>query len=173
MKFDLGFYTEQCRHNDGSVSANDLGTGRADWQVTSVPDAVEMDLPAPARTVTPPGAWATPDCAEWVDHAGTGNLATDPPGEYVFELDFGVEEGRADDTLVVDRYGADNAVDLFLDGDLLVSADADAYDALDSLPSVDPVQGLDPGTHTLRAVVTNGGGASGNPTGVLVCAHLE
>ncbi|MFB6069213.1 MAG: SipW-dependent-type signal peptide-containing protein [Halobacterium sp.] len=171
VSFDVGFYTEQCRHNDGSgIETNrDLSTGVADWQVVDSPDGTT----GPAQSISPPGAWDDVPAASWVDPYGSDGLATDPPGAYAYEVDFQVDD-PAGSTLYVDHYGADNSVEFFLDGQSLGGSNGDnAFGSLAANPSVGPVENLSPDTYTLRAVVQNGNSASGNPTGLLVDARLD
>jgi hypothetical protein len=170
VQFDLGFYTEQCRHNDGSgiVETIDLSTGVADWQVVQSPDGTT----GPAVVTDPHPVWATAECASWIDPYGNDPQTTDPPGEYVYEVDFAIDPSTAVDTLIVEKYGSDNSVEFYLDGTAIgTSGGANAFTSLKT--NIGSVENLDAGTHTLRVVVQNGSGTTGNPTGLLVCAHAE
>ncbi len=169
VTFDLGFYTEQCRHNDGTgmVEPIDLSTGTADWQVTPPEGDTQ-----PAVVTDPHPAWDTAPCASWVDPYGNDPVDSDPPGEYVYEVDFDVEGSSLVDTLVIDTYGSDNPIEFYLDGTKIGGSGGEsAFSPLRT--DVDPIPHLEPGTHTLQAVVTNNPGGGGNPTGLLVCGHVE
>ncbi len=150
-----------------------LDTGEAGWRVTGLPSGVSgpSSSPYPAQVVDPPSAWATVPEAEWVDPFGTGGLGSDPADDaepYVYELAFEVPPDGAD--LVIEAYGADNPVTLFLDGTEEARRDEEsAYDPLESTT----IESLAAGSHTLRAEVTNLEGATRNPTGLLVAARLE
>lgn len=150
-----------------------LSTGTADWLVTSLPET-DKEHPTPpygAYVVDdPPDAWATaPEGSSWVDPFGDGGLVSDPASEtpYVYELEFFVPTPK---TLVVDAYGSDNPIELYLDGRKIGGSNgANAYD---SLRTDVGDQALEPGRYTLRAVVTNEPGSGRNPTGLLVSARL-
>lgn len=169
VEFDLGFYTEQCRHNDGSGIGEglELSTGHADWTVVQSPDGTTGD----ALVTDPHPAWATSGCASWVDPYANPPDESDPVGEYVYELDFEIETPTPVDALIIEHYGADNPVEFFLDGTSIGGTGGQsAFGTLRS--DIDPVDDLAPGPHTLTAVVQNNAGSGGNPTGLLVCARL-
>jgi predicted ribosomally synthesized peptide with SipW-like signal peptide len=166
VTFDLGFYTEQCRHNDGSgmTETVDLSTGTANWQVVNSPDGTT----GPAQITDPHPNYATTGCASWIDPYGNSPTDADPAGEYVYELEFTVEGSSPVDTLSIGPYGSDNPVEFFLDGTKIGGSDGDSV--FSSFRSdIDPIEDLAPGTHVLRAEVQNGGG----PTALLVCGYLE
>jgi hypothetical protein len=170
VTFDLGFYTEQCRHNDGlpqqSVGQSvDLSTGSANWQVTA-PDGTT----GPVQTMAPNDAWATSACASWVDADGTdGQDPVDAVGTYTFELDFEVANAPSSASLEIPEFGADNSVELLLDGTSLVDIDTSAFGSLRG-PISQPIA---PGEHTLTAVVENFPGNGPNPMGLLLCGRVE
>jgi predicted ribosomally synthesized peptide with SipW-like signal peptide len=175
VTFDLGFYAEQCRHNDGEGMTDDTGlsevinlsTGHADWQVIQSPDGTTGS----AVVTGPHPAWATSECADWIDPYGNDPEASDPTGQYVYQVGFTVETGEVG-TLVVQHYGSDNPVEFYLDGTSIGGSGGEsAYSALRS--DIDAVPGIAPGTHSLRAVVENVSGTGSNPTGLLVCARVE
>jgi len=175
VTFDLGFYTEQCRHNDGEGMTDDTGlaevinlsTGHADWKVVQSPNPSTGS----AVVTDPHPAWATSECADWIDPYGNDPEASDPTGQYSYEVGFTVETGEVG-TLVIQHYGSDNPVEFYLDGASIGGSGGEsAYGALRS--DVDAVPGIAPGTHSLRAVVENRPGSGSNPTGLLVCARVE
>jgi len=150
-----------------------LSTGVADWEVVSVPPSATETVPRmpydAAVVESPPSAWATSNTdAEWVDPFDTGGLRDDPADAddpYVYELDVPVSG-----TLVIEEYGSDNPVELFLDGTSIGGSDSrNAFGSLRSNISNQRVRSGD----TLRAEVINEPGSSGNPTGLLVAARLE
>ena len=147
-----------------------LNTGIADWQVVEVPPSATDDTPSTpydAEVIDPPSSvWATSGAdAEWVDPFGTGGLNTDPGGAYAYELEI-----PASGTLVIEEYGSDNPVELFLDGSSIGGSGGQS--AFESLRSDVPDQTVSSGD-ALRAEVTNNSGSSGTPTGLLVAARLE
>ncbi|MFC6989068.1 SipW-dependent-type signal peptide-containing protein [Haloplanus sp. GCM10025708] len=171
VRFDVGFYAEQCRHNDGAgVDENHTySTGLVDWEVVQSPDGTT----GVAQTISAPSAWDAVACADWIDPYGTGGLVADPVGTYVYELTFEATEPAALNTLYVDAYGADNSVEFFLDGTSIGgSSGASAFADIPSNPTIAPVPNVEPGQHTLRAVVENHSGTGGNPAGLLVCVRL-
>ncbi|MFB6123812.1 MAG: DUF1102 domain-containing protein, partial [Haloferacaceae archaeon] len=159
----------------GTGGTPDPTTGSGNWLVTSLPEAADVKPhPTPPYSpfvVDPPGVWAdSPDDAEWVDPFGDGGRTTDPSDAdtpYVYELTFDVASER---TLVVDAYGSDNPVELYLNGRKIGGSDGE--NAFQSLRSDVTDQTLAPGTYTLRAEVVNEPGPRGNPTGFLFDAHF-
>jgi predicted ribosomally synthesized peptide with SipW-like signal peptide len=165
VTFDVGFYTEQCRHNDGTPGADDLSTGTADWRVTA-PDGTT----GPAQVMAPNPNWATSECAEWVDATGTdGSEYVDATGTYTYELDFLVVDAAGTASLEIPAYAADNSVELRLDGATLIDIDTSAFDSLRG-PIDEPVSS---GEHTLTAVVENFDKGGPNPTGFLCCGSVQ
>jgi hypothetical protein len=164
VTFDLGFYVEQCRHNDGGETpeepeAIDLSTGRTDWTVTD-PDGTSG--PAVDSGANP--VWTTAPCADWIDPYGNDPETADPVGTYEFETTFDVAAGGG--TLEVSGFAADNEVTLELDGTEIGSTVG--FDSLAGPLST----AVDGGPHTLTATVENYAGGSNNPVGLLVCAEV-
>ncbi|MEF8781269.1 MAG: hypothetical protein V5A46_11385, partial [Haloferacaceae archaeon] len=182
LAFDVGFYTEQCRHNDGApgkdtagaVETENLSTGVADWKVTSSPDGTTGD----AKNIEKHPNWAdtsVPECTfGWVDPYGDSSTEDDPVGEYVYELEFEIANPMAPRDLVIRAFGSDNPGAIFLDGEEIHSYDeSQAYHPLKLEVVTESDLGV--GTHTLRVEVTNEplDGSGQNPTGLAICAHLE
>ncbi|WP_238993866.1 SipW-dependent-type signal peptide-containing protein, partial [Halobellus captivus] len=181
LDFDLGFYTEQCRHNDGCEPRDiDLSTGVADWSVTDGPQT------GGSIVQTPHNRWVDPeDGCEWVAPPDDGNTDAngdvDPIGTYTFETTFDVDleetpAGGGPCMLMFDA-ATDNQATFYLDevdgdneiGSIGGPADSETYDALETFD----VQ-VSPGEHTLIAEVENADDANGgaNPVGLLVCGGV-
>jgi predicted ribosomally synthesized peptide with SipW-like signal peptide len=188
VAFDLGFYAEQCRHNDGAgddtggfgTTELDLSTGVADWQVVSVPGGDSLDgntVPYPAFVTGAHPAWdESGSGADWINPIDNEPETTDPPGTYEYSVEF--EVTASDQTLEISRFGSDNPVELFVDSDQI--GGSNGQNAFDSFLGPITVTDLSPGMHVLRAVVINDplnpGGEepeTGNPTGLLVDARFS
>ncbi|WP_336036684.1 SipW-dependent-type signal peptide-containing protein [Halobacterium yunchengense] len=182
LSFDLGFYTEQCRHNDGCDPRSlDLSTGIADWSISSGPQTGD------AVVQTPHERWVEPaeDCS-WVAPPDDGNTDAngdvDPVGTYTFETSFEVDleetpAGGGPCTLLFDA-ATDNHASFYLDsvsdeneiGTLGGPMDTETYAAMETFE-----QEIAPGEHTLIAEVENADDANGgaNPVGLLLCGGVD
>ncbi|WP_049984809.1 SipW-dependent-type signal peptide-containing protein [Halobellus rufus] len=181
LAFDLGFYTEQCRHNDGCDPRNlDLSTGVKDWTVSSGPQT------GPAEVQTPHNRWIDPanDC-EWIAPPDEGNTDAngdiDPEGTYTFETTFEVDlqetpAGEGPCMLALEA-ATDNQATFYLDsvaeeneiGSIGGPQDTETYWSTEMIGGP-----ITTGEHTLIAEVVNAPLENGgdNPVGLLVCGGV-
>ncbi|APE95375.1 SipW-dependent-type signal peptide-containing protein [Halodesulfurarchaeum formicicum] len=181
LEFDLGFYTEQCRHNQGCAPRDiGLNTGDGGWEITDGPQT------GTAMVQTPHAEWIEPsdECA-WIappeeDGNTDANGDQDPQGTYTFETDFEVDlqETPAGDGPCKLKFDAatDNTATFYLDDQELgeitgPSSDPDkGFKALETFEKE-----ITAGEHTLVAEVENaeaGGSGWDNPVGLLVCGGV-
>ncbi|MFC7046616.1 SipW-dependent-type signal peptide-containing protein [Halobacteriaceae archaeon GCM10025711] len=185
LSFDVGFYAEQCRHNDGCADrAVDLSTGVADWTVTDGPQT------GTAVPQTAHNRWVDPedDSCSWVappDDGGNTNANgdVDPVGTYRFETTFEVDlqetpAGSGPCRLLFDA-STDNQATFYLDevaeANELVQHDGPASNPTWSYQAVSTADAeITPGEHTLIALVENAddAGPGDNPVGLLVCGGV-
>ena len=179
LSFDVGFYTEQCRHNAGCAPRDiGLNTGAGGWEITSGPQDGD------AIVQTPHANWLAPteECA-WVappDDGGNtdANGDQDPAGTYVFETEFDVDlqETPAGDgpcRLMFDA-ATDNTATVFLDGEELgtiTGPGSDPSKGFQALTTFD--EQITAGEHTLSIEVENAEpDGPANPVGLLVCGGV-
>jgi len=146
------------------------GTLDPDWWVTSSPDP-SLTVPGPVYSITPVPSWYTTGGANWVDPYNTGYAkdangyytGMDPAGDYVFANTFNLNGALYTNfVLNVGVYGADNRVELFLDGNATPLGPPAGFGP----PNSTAVQGplsvpIGPGPHTLEARVRNDSGWMG------------
>lgn len=148
-----------------------FGTVDPHWEVTAAP--ANLSFPGPVYSIQPHASWATTSGANWVDPFNTGGSGAsgfDPVGNYRFVTSFTVGPQYTNIQLHVNRYGADNRVELYLDGSSTPLGPAATFTSLQG--PLAPVS-LTPGTHTLEARVRNDSGWMGLLVDARVTAHCR
>jgi predicted ribosomally synthesized peptide with SipW-like signal peptide len=190
VAFDIDFHAVQARNTDGTENpcceptTTSLSTGVADWQVVASPDGttgaaqVVTAHPAWYPNVNPDDPDVPGDCdAEWITPYGGDGETDQPAGSYVYELTFVAPATTSADNpcTLSGALATDNTGQLLLDGVQIAGlGNANPADFQD--PTSYSATVTTPGTHTLRAEVTNTPSPSGdpaNPTGLFVCARLD
>lgn len=190
LAFELAFHAVQARNTDGTLnpccepSTTSLSTGVADWEVVTSPDGTT----GAAQAITAHPNWypnvnpndpdVPEDCdAGWVNPYGGSGQTDQPAGSYVYELTFVAPATTSTENpcMLSGALATDNTGRLLLDGVQLAGlGNANPADFQD--PTSYSAAVTTPGTHTLRAEVTNNPSPSGdpaNPTGLFVCARLD
>ncbi|MBI4286821.1 MAG: hypothetical protein HY671_00130, partial [Chloroflexi bacterium] len=174
-----GQVTEACRPLNLNLSTGQSAIGAVDpnWKLVSAPASAASPPPTAAYTVGAyPGvgvfpAWYVPSSGNWISPFPRDYIG--PVGDYIYETTFSVSSLNTNIVLHVDVYGGDNSLRLTLDGSLIGSPNV-GYNVSPISPF--PVGGpfvvpLQPGTHVLRATVSNFPSIP-SPTGLLVVARV-
>jgi hypothetical protein len=101
---------------------------------------------------------------QWIGPQQGGNEANDTAGLYVYTETFDLTAYSLPTVVLTGQFAADNGAEIFLNG-----ADTGiGTTTFTSLTALNITSGFNQGLNTLTIAVTNGFGASGNPSGLFV-----
>jgi len=149
-------------HNTGSA-----GIGNIDpyYALVSVPSGDST-----AEGVTPHSAWIAPPAGSlWI--GPTVAAITDPQGWYTYQLTFTIEDVDPSRVTLTGQWSVDNSGEIWLNGVDTGIAKGDTITDTHEYTSIEDFtisSGFRSGANTLEFRVYNFGGATGNPTSLLV-----
>lgn len=149
-------------HNTGSAG---IGVADPSYTLITVPSGDST-----AEGIAPHAAWITPpDGSLWI--GPTTSSVTDPQGWYTYRLTFTIDGIDPSRVTLTGQWSVDNSGQIWLNGNDTGIAKGDTITdthEYKTLNSFEIASGFRAGDNTLDFRVYNFGGASGNPTSLLV-----
>jgi hypothetical protein len=142
------------------------GAVDGNWALTSsVESIVGTDAFITQSGQFPIGPWlADTSTGLWVGPQAGGNETTDAPGLYIYTESFDLSNYNLGSVVLTGAFAADDSAEIFLNGvDTGIGTST-----FSSLTALNITSGFLQGLNTLAIDVTNGPGATGNPSGLFV-----